>query len=192
MITLSYYDSNDYEYSFYQRTIKNLEFIQNRVKEEKAQGKKDHEIQDAFEVTQLINSFVGLLIIPRQKCFINLPEDDRDFLFPYGSDADKLFWEIKEGYGLRPNFNRRKITLKYLILKLRNAVAHDHLKILPVSPGKDGIITGIVFSDVDGFELSLSVNDTEILVRALADKLLSYYPKKSQVSMNKQNDKTSK
>ena len=52
---MSAYSTEDYEFSFAQRTIKNLEFIQKRVAEEKRQGRKDHEIQDAFEVTQLIN-----------------------------------------------------------------------------------------------------------------------------------------
>ena len=89
---MSAYSTDDYEFSFAQRTIKNLEFIQSRVKEERHQGKKDYEIQDAFEVTQLINSFVGLLIIPRQMCFKFLPDNAK---FPEGSEAEKLFDRIR-------------------------------------------------------------------------------------------------
>lgn len=55
---MSAYDTNDYEFSFAERTIKNLEFIKGQVEKERRLGKNDHEIQDVFEVTQLINSFV--------------------------------------------------------------------------------------------------------------------------------------
>ena len=158
---MSAYNTDDYEFSFAQRTLKNLEFIQNRVTEEKRQGKKDHEIQDAFEVTQLINSFVGLLIIPRQKCFKFLPDNAT---FPAGSDAQKLFDTIEsnpskcEDTYLKRVFDSRtkkwiktneqeEVTPKILALRLRNAVSHDHLIIQPISPGKNGVITGIEFSD---------------------------------------------
>lgn len=84
---MSVYSSEDYEFSFAERTIKNLDFIQKRVNEEKSEGKEDWEITDAFEVTQLINSFVGLLIIPRQKCFKYMRDD---ISFPTNSPADIL------------------------------------------------------------------------------------------------------
>lgn len=193
------YSTDDYEFSFAQRTIKNLEFIQARVEEEKNKGKKDHEIKDVFEVTQLINSFVGLLIIPRQKCFKYLP-DDASFL--EGSEAQKLLKKIKSD-PLKCEDTYRKmvrnpekgkwvktdefeeITPKILALRLRNAVSHDHLIIQPLSPGKKGVITGIEFSDKpmrvrearpEYFRLLLSVEETEILVKALSELLLSCYP----------------
>lgn len=72
---MSAFSTNDYEFGFAERTLKNLSFIQNHVVKEKAAGKKDEGIMDAFEITQLINSFVGLLIIPRQKCFKYMPDD---------------------------------------------------------------------------------------------------------------------
>lgn len=193
------YSTDDYEFSFAQRTIKNLEFIQARVEEEKRQGKKDHEIEDAFEVTQLINSFVGLLIIPRQKCFKYLPEDAS---FPEGSDAQKLFEAIKSDphkcedtyKKMVQNPETRKwfktneleeVTPKILALRLRNAVSHGHLIIQPQFPGKNGVITGIAFSDKptrareairEYFRLLLSIEETEILVKALSELLLSCYP----------------
>lgn len=197
---MSAYSTDDYEFSFAERTLKNLEFIQNRVKEEKACGKQDCEITDAFEVTQLINSFVGLLIIPRQKCFKYMPDD---IMFPMGSAAASLFErisadkEVCEDTYLAKSWNpktknwektnqKERITPKILALRLRNAVSHDHLKIQPLSPGKNGIITGIEFSDRptgnssksgEFFRLLLTVKETEILVKALAELLLSCYPK---------------
>ena len=57
---MSTYATDDYEFSFAKRTLANLEFIENRVREEREAGLKDNEITDAFEVTQLLNSFIGL------------------------------------------------------------------------------------------------------------------------------------
>lgn len=196
---MSAYSTDDYEFSFAQRTIKNLEFIQKRVTEEKSQGKKDNEIKDAFEVTQLINSFVGLLIIPRQKCFKYLSDNAS---FPAGSDAQKLFTKInsdpdkcedtyrKKKYSPRARkwvktSERETVTPKILALRLRNAVSHDHLIIQPQSPGKNGVITGIEFSDkphkasaagTEYFRLLLTIDETEVLVKALSELLLSSYP----------------
>lgn len=198
---MSAYDTEDYEFSFAQRTLKNLEFIQDRVAEEKRQGKKYQEIQDAFEVTQLINSFVGLLIIPRQMCFKFLPENAS---FPAGSEAQKLFDTIKSDSNKCEDTYRKmvqdtttrkwvktdeleEVTPKILALRLRNAVSHDHLIIQPISPGKNGVITGIEFSDKptrardakrEYFRLQLTIDETEILVKALSALLLSCYPQK--------------
>ena len=61
---MSAYATDDYEFSFAKRTLANLEFIKNRVREEREAGLKDNEITDAFEVTQLLNSFIGLIVIP--------------------------------------------------------------------------------------------------------------------------------
>ena len=192
---MSAYSTDDYEFSFADRTIKNLEFIQRYVVAEKEKGKADSKITDAFEVTQLINSFVGLLIIPRQKCFKYMPDD---IMFPSNSDAAKLFNKIikepdkcidtyfeqkrNSETGKWESTNRReKITPKILVLRLRNAICHDNLVIRPLSPGKDGVITGIEFLDRKGkeerFKLILTIEETEILVKALSELLLSCYPK---------------
>lgn len=196
---MSAYSTEDYEFSFAERTIKNLEKIQQIVEGERQSGKQDKDIKDAFEVTQLINSFVGLLIIPRQKCFRYMPDD---ISFPKDSAADKLFSRIKTDpnkcedtyFKLIWDSKAKKyiktkeieeVTPKILALRLRNAVSHDHLIIQPVSPGRDGIITGIEFSDKptrirdarkEYFRLVLSISETEILVRALSELLLSCYP----------------
>lgn len=53
------------EYVFAKRTLANLKYIDNEVEKHHEQGISDQDIHDLFEVTQLINSFVGLLIIPK-------------------------------------------------------------------------------------------------------------------------------
>lgn len=193
---MSAYSTDDYEFSFAERTIKNLELVQRKVADEKAAGKSDKDITDAFEVTQLINSFVGLLIIPRQKCFKYMPED---LAFPQGSAAEALFNKIKSDSNICEDTYLKKerlngewiktseieeVTPKILALRLRNAVSHDHLIIQPLSPGKEGVISGIEFSDKpiqnrvarkEYFRLVLTVEETEILVKALSELLLSCY-----------------
>ncbi len=198
---MSAYTTDEYEFSFAERTIKNLEKIQQIIKEERLDGKTDHEIKDAFEVTQLINSFVGLLIIPRQKFYEYMPDDAS---FSIGSEAEELFNRIEADptkcedtyYKKVRNPETRKlvtipeekekITPKILVLRLRNAVSHDNLIIHPRSPGREGVITGIEFMDKpprsheardQHFRLLLTIKETEVLVRALSELLLSCYPK---------------
>ena len=201
---MSAYDTSEYEFSFAQRTLKNYEFIKNRVEEERKQGINDNDISDAFEVTQLINSFVGLLVIPRQKCFKYMPDDIE---FQKGSEADILLKKLrndkskcedcyfksirkfdkgKNKYVFEKTDEYEELTPKVLALRLRNAVSHDHLKIQPLSPGPKGIITGIEFSDMptgnqngkrEYFRLELTISEIETLVIALSELLLSCYPK---------------
>ena len=195
---MSFYNTKDYEFSFAERTVKNLDFIQKQVEKERCLGKNDKEIEDVFEVTQLINSFVGLLIIPRQKCFEYMPDD---IAFPKGSKAEILLERIisdpmkcEDTYFKKEKNNEGKlqktdikevVTPKVLALRLRNAVSHDHLIIQPLSPGNSGVITGIEFSDKpvrkkeskkEHFRLLLTIEETEILVKALSELLLSCYP----------------
>lgn len=127
-----------------------------------------------------------------------------DISFPRGSKAEKLLELIisdpnkcKDTYFMQkydPERRKRiktdvieEVTPKMLVLRLRNAIAHDNLTIQPVSPGKDGVITGIEFSDKprragdakrEYFRLNLTIDETEILVKALSKLLLSCYPQK--------------
>ena len=80
---------------------------------------------------------------------------------------------------------QEEVTPKIQALRLRNAVSHDHLIIQPLTSGKNGVITGIEFSDKptrarearrEYFRLLLSIEETVILVKALSELLLSCYP----------------
>ena len=156
---MSTYATDDYEFSFAKRTLANLEFIENRVREEREAGLKDNEITDAFEVTQLLNSFIGLLVIPRARCFEFM---DDNISFPKDSEAYTIFNKVisdptrfKDTYHERVLKNEKwsktdrleKITPKTLVLRLRNAVSHDRLTIHPTSLRNNNVITVIEFSD---------------------------------------------
>lgn len=115
--------------------------------------------------------------------------------------AEKLFEKIKKDTTICEDTYHKKekingkwidtneievVTPRILALRLRNAVSHDHLIIQPLSPGKDKPIAGIEFSDKptrireakrEYFRLVLTIPETEILVKALSELLLSCYPR---------------
>ena len=72
---MSWYKKDEFEYVFASRTLKNLEFIETEYQKEKAQGKTNQEIDSVFEVTQLLNSFVGFNVLPRAQFFNNMSDD---------------------------------------------------------------------------------------------------------------------
>jgi len=83
-----------------------------------------------------------------------------------------------------------KHTPKTLVLRLRNAVSHDRLTIHSTSLRNNSAITGIEFSDKspdkkEKFTISLTVKETEVLVKALSELLLSRYPGYKKDSKNK-------
>ncbi|MCJ7729588.1 MAG: HEPN family nuclease [Sedimentisphaerales bacterium] len=70
-----------------------------------------------FEITQLVNSCLGLIAFPRQVCFDNIPETPLNKL-------DSEGWPIPHDEGEfppAPNLNK-------LIEHLRNGIAHGRLK----------------------------------------------------------------
>ena len=136
---MSYYSKEDFEYDFIARTKKNLEFIENRYKQEIKDGKKDSEIEDVFEVTQLINSFFGLLILPKERYFEFMNKD-----FDESSDAFEIIQRLikdpskycntylDRSDGGRKIYNRvEQLTAKTLALRLRNASGHARFAVFP-------------------------------------------------------------
>ena len=169
----------DFVADFAKRTFENLAEIcrGNNV----AEGK-------GFEVTQLINSFVGLLIFPQQ-------------------EQNKNHWE---GRDQRPNFNSSdywnvpfpnvKIELAYhevakdeyiqtgsdfqkMIQHLRNAVSHQNLQVEPLeSDTRDvttGEVTGFRFTDTNpknssqSITLSLSIDDIYNILMSTLYRIMS-------------------
>ena len=76
---------------------------------------KDKDISKKFEVTLMINSFVGLLILPQQEWFDQLPEE----LISMGE------WGIDVKHiGFIRNKNDNKKSVKAVATHLRNSVVH--------------------------------------------------------------------
>jgi hypothetical protein len=96
---------------FAQRTLKNLEFIEVAVKQEPN--------AQVFEVTQLINSTLGLLVFPQQRFLDNIPkiplQELRSDGWPIPTMADPL---------------PRGDNLRELVRCLRNGIAHCNLEFI--------------------------------------------------------------
>lgn len=109
---------------------------------------------DFYEITQLINSLIGLLIFPEQAYFENMSEDIKDLkrlptLGSYISDGGgKNFCNTYKSSKNAPQWEdnpRESFTPKNIIRHLRNATAHGNLSIFSVNC--DGEITHVEFKD---------------------------------------------
>lgn len=102
---------NEFIVDFAQRTLENLEHIDEQVK-----GIADEE-RKLYEVTQLVNSLLGLLVFPREQYMKEIPKT------PLSELVAKGWPEIKTTRGALPKEN-----LHQLMRMLRNGVAHCNLE----------------------------------------------------------------
>ena len=109
----------DLEDEFIARTQKNLIAIE-CLKEKGG---------EVYEVTQLLNSMLGLLIFPRARFFEKIQDKSWDLM-------------DKEGWPLPSGDNAHVSNLKQLVRNMRNAVAHFNIEL--VNDGNE--IIGIRFS----------------------------------------------
>ncbi len=106
------YDHERLLADFASRTLHNLELIR---KFHKTQPKRK-----AYEVTQLINSMLGLLVFPKEQYLDDIPDKTLEELKAEG-------WPIPE---VRPGYNQAK-TLKQLLRFMRNGITHFNVEFLP-------------------------------------------------------------
>jgi len=109
----------DLEDEFIARTQKNLRAIE-CLKEKGG---------EVYEVTQLLNSMLGLLIFPKEKLYKKIQPKNWDMM-------------VKEGWPLPSGDNAHVSNLKQLVRNMRNAVAHFNIEL--VNDGNE--IIGIRFS----------------------------------------------
>ncbi len=107
------YDKDNLVLDFIRRTRKNLKLVESLVKDNNPTD------IEAYEVTQFINSLLGLLIIPQQALYDNLPET------PLSELTENGWPEIKPIEGCLPKDN-----LYQLLRYLRNSVAHFNVEFL--------------------------------------------------------------
>ena len=95
-----------------------------------------------YEASFLLNCTLGLLIVPRERLLSAIPPNPIDELEKWGVPlASVLAYERGEV------LERRAYSIRWFVIKMRNAVAHFH--ILPVH--KDGKVCGFEFWDRSGF-----------------------------------------
>lgn len=176
------YTAYSFEYVFAKRTLANLKYIDNEVEKRHEQGLSDQDIHDIFEVTQLINSFVGLLIIPKEVYYRDIKYNAsfesvqaNELMDALSKDESKY----KSSYSYQDSFgyyHTEPLNAKSLARHFRNAVAHDRLTILPKDFNGNGSISGIVFEDTSSqgeyFRLELTIPEVRILLIALCNLLI--------------------
>ena len=160
--------NTDYVQEYIVRTKTNYSFI-NRVV-----GSKKDRRHGPFEVTELINSMVGLLIIPKER-YLNQVTDN---LIDQGLLGKMIQCIQKDDYS--------DSTLKGIVKHMRNAVAHDRIEFHAEKQPRNGaplIIHSITFKDQDDanrpskyFEIDIKVNLLDEFLFAFADGILTLIP----------------
>lgn len=105
------YDKNYLVKVFAERTRENLKIIDDL--------KDNHNAEhiEVFEITQFLNSCLGLLVFPRKVCLNNFPQ------MPLRTDD----WLVSFADG---GFPQPK-SIQQLVRHLRNGIAHCYLKLFP-------------------------------------------------------------
>jgi hypothetical protein len=111
------YSDENLLWDYAQRTRKNLEFIERTVREQPE--------AELFEVTQLINSLLGLLVFPFERLRDQIPTTSLADLRAQG-------WVVPEVSGDFPQVE----DLSELVRYLRNSVAHFNLEFIADENGK--------------------------------------------------------
>ena len=148
---------------FTKRTMSNLDAIDKLLE---AQQNKEEEIT-VYETTQLINSCLGLIVIPKETWLDNIPETS---LVKLKADG----WPIPELSD--PSEPWQDLTLRQLIKYLRNAIVHWNIEILPDSENQ---ICGLrIWNDHEEneskvHESTLSVQDLRKFVGKFSDMITS-------------------
>lgn len=157
----------EFEMSFIARTFALLEQYKTHVMTKVAP-------EEQYATTLLINCLLGLLILPKEHFFQDIPalpiEELQDWgieesmIIDWGADRDERrkrksvpLWELP----------RAPQDLREIMRGLRNGAAH--IRIQPTS--KDGQVAAIRFQDNNGFEALVPVSNLEKFVTKLATRL---------------------
>lgn len=119
------YDKNALVFDFARRTKKNLEFVESYVHSQPPGSNPE-----VYEVTQLINSLLGLLVFPREKFYTNKKLD-----IPLSQLQVEGWPDIKVIEG-----KLKEDTLQELLRYLRNGVSHFNIEF---TMNHDGNLSGI-------------------------------------------------
>ncbi len=171
-----------FEKEFAKRTLANLRFIDEEINKRHRLGIDDRDIHDVFEVTQLINSFIGMIILPKETFYRKLGRFRR-FLTPKAKllldDLSNNPRKYTSTYTYEHDGEqiREQLTPKSLSRHFRNAIAHNNLEILPQDYTGEGKVTGFVFKDHNDygeeFRLELTIDEIRILLEAECELILS-------------------
>lgn len=118
-----------------------------------------------YEVTQLVNSMLGLLVFPQQKYVDRIPETSL-------ADLESQGWPVPRVIGAYPQV----ANLRQLVRMLRNAIAHFNLKFIP---GSENEIAALTVRNTHPkthavtWKAELSVEDLESITQKFVELLLN-------------------
>ena len=153
-----------FECDFIERTMKIIKQYEDFV-----ENNKNIQDEEKFEVTLLINCLLGLLVLPKQKHIHNIPQ------IPVSQLAEK--WDFREEFIERwGNVQENMRDLPYIVLRMRNSVAHMNITIL----GNGETIEFIEFNDDkysnNIFKAKIPVKNLKTFVKNLAKSIIGRYP----------------
>ena len=178
--------SEDFEFELARRTIVNLNNIDHQYVQQKKAGRTDEQISDVYEVTQLLNSFIGLLVIPRERFLVygntEMPsifvtEEARELLKTLNRERNKPSGRYYTTY----KNGKERLTPWTISRHLRNAISHGSLDIQPKTIEQGSSITGFSFIDKnikteEEFKLELTIQEIRLILIETANLILSHFP----------------
>lgn len=192
---MSEFKESDYVAEFVYRTKYNYFLVKEKtevanideIEEQKNQLKETMKIKhfntddEAYEITQLLNSMIGLLILPQQRFFDSL-RSVKDY-----SKLPKLQKYVENKAQMESEYeyfnkNNEIDTPADIIRHLRNAIAHKRLSIHPQPHCGQMQIRVIVFEDAldkhspVNFRIAFKAEDLEMLLFEISDFLTGLEP----------------
>lgn len=141
---------------------------------------RDFNISKYYEVTDLLNSMLGLLIFPEQNAYDNMSNREGEMR----NRLPNLYRVISTQGNYFNSYERERRNPKgprYVLKHMRNAASHDRVMILPKSKktiSGENKITSIEFYDQDynnadwKAKIVIPVEDLEIILFEICDYLL--------------------
>ncbi|EOD9879235.1 HEPN family nuclease, partial [Klebsiella pneumoniae] len=118
---------SDFETDFVQRTLALIDQYNEMIE---VQGKP---FREQYNYTLTLNCLLGLIVLPKERALSFLP-------------ADRLTLQLKAEMGLHESqLPGPEMTLRTLILKMRNSVAHFSVQVISVSD--EHLVDLIAFRD---------------------------------------------
>lgn len=150
---MSLFTEADLEYDYVFKTKKNMEYIEQQCNKEPTSDEDFSEIPEMFEITQLMNSFLGLLMVPRESYFEQLQKDfaddakSREIYKTMKWDHAKYCNTFLQKANQKLLYSSEEISAKTLLRRLRSAVAHAGFKPYPEYATETGLIEGYEFTE---------------------------------------------
>lgn len=115
------------------------------------------EYHGQYKVTLLVNCYLGLLVLPKEKRFKEIPDD----VIPEHGEL----WGLSRKE-LKVKCNECGYILRDVIRRIRNGICHFNIRSIP---NEDGRIKFLEIKDRGGFAAKLSVAQLEDLAFSLVD-----------------------